>query len=140
MKGKNMNRADKRVRGRAVHIPTLPAKLSDESRLSRPEAALWLADNGAPVAPQRLAILATTGGGPPYSIVFGKARYRVADLREWLAKLTSATFTSAAERLEHQRRVKQRRNPMSDRDNSTLSTTTNPASPPPLPSSTHTKP
>jgi hypothetical protein len=136
MKGKSMHRANKRVRRRTVHIPTLPAGLSDASLLSRRQAALWLSENGAPVAPQRLAILATTGNGPSYCLLFGKARYRVADLRDWLDRLTGARFTSAADRFEHQRRVKQQgrtgsTKDMFEDDNNAPSTATNPASSPP---------
>jgi hypothetical protein len=104
-----MKRSIKRPLGRAVPPSTLPPKLTDDTLLSRPETALWLSDNGAPVSGQRLAILATTGAGPPYCVVFGKARYRVADLKVWLAGLTSVTYTSAAARLEHQRRARQER-------------------------------
>ena len=71
---------NKRPLGRAVPA-SLPAKLTDETLLSRPETALWLSGNGAPVCGHRLAILATTGAGPPYCVVFGRARYRVADLK-----------------------------------------------------------
>jgi hypothetical protein len=125
-----MNRSTKRQRGRAVPAPTtLPTNLTDDSRLSRPQSALWLTKNGASVSAQRLAIMASSGEGPPYCILFGRAVYLVADLRAWLAKLTAVTFTSAADRFEHQRRVKRQRckDDVSERDNRIPTSANNPS-------------
>jgi hypothetical protein len=96
-----MNRANKAT------AATLPADLTGDTLLSRVQAALWLSAHGVPIASHRLAIMATTGAGPRYCIILRKARYRVTDLRAWVAGLTATTFASSADRFEYQRRAKQ---------------------------------
>jgi hypothetical protein len=97
-------------RANKASTPKLPAELTDGALLSRGQAALWLSANGFPIATHRLAIMATTGAGPRYCIILGKARYTVTNLRAWVAELTATTFTSAADRFAYKRRTQLREN------------------------------
>jgi hypothetical protein len=111
MNGKIMKRSTKRRRVRAVPASSsmLPADLTDDALLSRPEAAFWLTRAGARITAHRLAVLATLGSGPAYTVVFNRAKYRIPHLKAWFGELTAVTFTSAAARFEHQRRARQER-------------------------------
>jgi hypothetical protein len=52
--------------------------------LNREDAAAWLRADGLRCTPQGLADAATKGIGPRYSVIHGRAVYRVTDLRAWV--------------------------------------------------------
>lgn len=58
--------------------------------LTRTEAAGWLTEQGLPVKSSQLQKLATTGGGPPYSIFGNRAVYAIEDLLAWVESRLAA--------------------------------------------------
>ena len=70
----------------SVASPDLQAwldSLTDDSWLSRNEGPIALREQGFDVSSATLASMATRGGGPPYRLFLGIARYRWGDLRQW---------------------------------------------------------
>lgn len=72
--------------------------MTNQTYMTRKEAAAFLADRGLPVSHLTLQKWATTGGGPAYQIFGNRALYTAENLMTWAeAKLTPPrTSTSDA--------------------------------------------
>jgi hypothetical protein len=76
--------------------PTLDI-MFDGRRLTRREAAQWLADNGFRTAEASLARYASCGGGPAF-VKFGrKPLYSEQALKDWVASKTRGPLRSTSE-------------------------------------------
>jgi hypothetical protein len=72
-------------------------QLSDDTPLTRLQAAQALTNAGFPVSPATLATKATRGGGPVYRLFGRRPLYRGSDLLTWAKAQTSAPRRSTSE-------------------------------------------
>jgi hypothetical protein len=79
------------------HITMKGLYMIVERRLTRQEAAVFLTDQGYPVASTTLAKYASVGGGPIFDSFGRKPLYRPDDLLEWAKERSTGPRRSTAD-------------------------------------------